>query len=140
MDRKRNIGKFLEIFFIRSLSTRSARLSEFDAGNMILFQIKVLGRNIKETTVARNFIKVNARPTFTWLRTIRRINRISLNMKIGNMLQRFSCICFLFKPPWFDSGNMLINCDVIFDIRFLLDIESSDHSKTELKNLIVSFI
>ena len=21
-------------------------------------------------------------------------------MKIGNMLQRFSCISFLFKPPW----------------------------------------
>ena len=24
-------------------------------------------------------------------------------MKIENMLQRFSCISFLFKPPWFDE-------------------------------------
>ena len=25
----------------------------------------------------------------------------SLNIKIENMLQRFSCISFLFKPPWY---------------------------------------
>ena len=38
--------------------------------------IKVFGRNIKETKVARYFIKVTARPSFTRLGVIRRINRI----------------------------------------------------------------
>ena len=36
----------------------SARLTEFDTGNVVSFQIKVSGRNIKETTLARYFIKV----------------------------------------------------------------------------------
>ena len=39
--------KFFEILFIGSFSTKSAIFSEFDAGNMILFQIKILGRNIR---------------------------------------------------------------------------------------------
>ena len=56
-----------------SFSTSSAKFSEFDAGNMILFQIKVL---IKETTLARYFIKVTARRNFKRLRVIRCINGI----------------------------------------------------------------
>ena len=66
----------MEILFIRFLPTSSAKFSEFDSGNMILFQIKIYGRNIKETTLARYFIKVTARPSFTQLRVIRRINRV----------------------------------------------------------------
>ena len=46
------------MLFIRSFTTSSARFSEFDDGNMILFQIKFFGRNIKETALARCFIKV----------------------------------------------------------------------------------
>ena len=42
----------------------------------ILFQIEVTTRNIKETTLARYFIKVTARPSFTQLRVIRPINRV----------------------------------------------------------------
>ena len=38
---------------------------------MILFQIKAFARNISETTLARYFIKVTARPSFTQLRVIR---------------------------------------------------------------------
>ena len=53
-----------------------AKFSEFNAGNVILFQIKVFGGNIKETTPARYFIKVTARPSFPRLRVIRQINRI----------------------------------------------------------------
>ena len=49
---------FLEKLFISSLSTSSAKLYEFDAGNVVLFQIKVFGRNIKETTLIGYFIKV----------------------------------------------------------------------------------
>ena len=56
-----------------SFSTSSAKFSEFDAWNMILFQIKVFGRNIKMTTLAKYFIKVTAWPGFTLLRDIRRI-------------------------------------------------------------------
>ena len=39
LDRKKNIN--------------SARFSKFDAGNMILFQIEVFVKNIKETALAR---------------------------------------------------------------------------------------
>ena len=39
------------MLFIRSFTITSARFSEFDDGNMILFQIKVFGRNIKETAL-----------------------------------------------------------------------------------------
>ena len=67
---------FLEILYISSFFTSSAKFSKFDAGNVILFQIKVFGRNIKETTPERYLTKLTARPTFTRLRVIRRINRI----------------------------------------------------------------
>ena len=42
----------------------------FYAGNVVLFQIKVNARNIKKATLARYFIKVTARPSFTPLRDI----------------------------------------------------------------------
>ena len=41
------------------------------AGNVILFQIKVSARNIKETALARYFVKVTVRPGFTRLRVIK---------------------------------------------------------------------
>ena len=66
----------MQILFISSFSTYSAKFSEFDAVNVILFQIKVFGRNTKGTRLARHFIKVTARPSFARLRVIRRINRI----------------------------------------------------------------
>ena len=53
------IGKFLEILFRSSFTISSARFSEFDARNVIAFQIKLFGGNIKETTLARYYIKVN---------------------------------------------------------------------------------
>ena len=37
---------------------------EFDARNAILFQIKVFGKKLKVTTLARFFTKVNAHPNF----------------------------------------------------------------------------
>ena len=51
--RERNIGKF--IFFVSSFTTSSASFGKFDIQNVILFQIKVFGRNIKETTLAKFF-------------------------------------------------------------------------------------
>ena len=59
-----------------SSAISSARFREFDAGNGILFQIKVFARNIKETTLERHFIKVITRPSFTQLKVIRRLNRV----------------------------------------------------------------
>ena len=59
-----------------SFSASSARLSGFDDGSVILFQIKDFARNIKKTTLARCFIKVTARPSFTRLRVIKQINRV----------------------------------------------------------------
>ena len=67
---------FLQILFRDSSSTSSAKFNKFDAGNVILLQIKVLARNIKETMLARYFVKVTARPSFTKLRVIRQINRV----------------------------------------------------------------
>ena len=64
----------LEIPFVSSFTVNSARFSEFDSQNVILFQIELFNRNIKEATLPRYFIKVIARPTFTRLR-VRRINK-----------------------------------------------------------------
>ena len=52
----------------------SAKFSKFDVKNVTLFQIKVFCRSIKETTraVAKYFIKVTARPSFTQLRVIKK--------------------------------------------------------------------
>ena len=59
---------------MRSFFISSGKLSEFDAGNVILLQIKVFGRNIKEATLPRYFIKVTARPSCMRLRAIGWIN------------------------------------------------------------------
>ena len=37
------LANFLEILFISSFLTSSAKFNKFDAGNVTLFQIKVLG-------------------------------------------------------------------------------------------------
>ena len=65
----------MEILFVSSFTASSARLSKFDSRSMILVLINVFGRNSKEITLARYFIKV-AWPSFTGLRVIRRINRV----------------------------------------------------------------
>ena len=44
---------FFEIFFIRSFTTTPARVSEINSRDVILFQIRVSSRNIKEATLAR---------------------------------------------------------------------------------------
>ena len=59
------------MLFESSFTTSFARFSEFDSRNVILLQIKLFGRNIKETTLASYFIKVTARPSFTRFRVIR---------------------------------------------------------------------
>ena len=51
-------------------TTSSARFSEFDCLKVILLQIKVFDRNIKETTQETYFIKVTTHLTFTRLRVI----------------------------------------------------------------------
>ena len=52
-DRKRNIRFILMILIVSSFTTNSERFSEFDGQNMILFQIKIFGRNIEEIKLAR---------------------------------------------------------------------------------------
>ena len=60
---------------MNSFSTSSAKFSEFDAGNLILFQINFFGRTIKDTTLARHLLQVPARLSLTRLRDVRQINR-----------------------------------------------------------------
>ena len=55
---------FLEILLVSLFTTSSARFSEFDSRKIILFQIKVFGRNIKKTKLAKYFIKLTACPSF----------------------------------------------------------------------------
>ena len=57
--------------FIGLCTNSCARFSAFYGGDVVLFQIKVNARNIKETSLARHFIKVTARPSFTRLRDIK---------------------------------------------------------------------
>ena len=64
----------MKILFVSSFATSSASFSKLDS-RMFLFQIKVFGRNIRETTQPRYFIKVTACPSFTQLRVIRQINQ-----------------------------------------------------------------
>ena len=44
---------FWRYSFISSFFTSSAKFSKIDGGNVILFQIKDFGINIKETTLAK---------------------------------------------------------------------------------------
>ena len=62
---------FLEILLVSSFTTSSARFTECDSKNVIFFQIKVFDRNVKETTLARYFIRLTARPSFMRLRAFR---------------------------------------------------------------------
>ena len=73
----RILANFSEILFTSSFFIISVKLSIFDAGNEILFQIKVLSKNIKETKLAQLYAL-----SFTQLRVIRRINRIHCVTKI----------------------------------------------------------
>ena len=62
------------MFFVL-LITNSGRLSEFDVGKIILFQIKVFSGKSNYTARARYVITINARCCFKQLRIVRRINR-----------------------------------------------------------------
>ena len=94
----------MEILFVSSFNTSSERFSKFDIRNVVLLKIKVSPTNIKETTLARYFIKLTVHLSFTQLRVIRRINRVSSsNIKMENSLWKFSFISFLFKPSWPNS-------------------------------------
>ena len=53
--------KGILVIFLEMLTTSSARFSESDIRNVILFQIKIFGRNIKDTTLASYLIKVTER-------------------------------------------------------------------------------
>ena len=56
------------MLFISSFTTSCARFTKFYPRNVILFQIKVKATNIKETTLARHFMKVTSGPSFRRLR------------------------------------------------------------------------
>ena len=73
---KGTLVNFLEILFISPFTTSSARFTEYDTRNVVSSQIKVSGRNIKETTLAKYFIKVTASLSFTRLRITREINTV----------------------------------------------------------------
>ena len=92
-NRRRNIGYFFCRYCSQAYSPPAAAdsgFSVFYAWNLFLFQIKVNAENIKETNCAAQFYVIK--------RHLMK-KQSSLNMKIENMLQRFSCISFLFKPP-----------------------------------------
>ena len=55
------------MLFRGSFTTSPARFSKFDAGTVILFEIKVFARKIKEIMLGMYFIKV---------RVIRQTNRV----------------------------------------------------------------
>ena len=67
---------FWEILFLSSFTISSGKFSKFDASNAILFQVKVFGKIIKETTLASNYTKVISRPSFTRLGVIKQINKV----------------------------------------------------------------
>ena len=71
MDRKNKTGiYFLGDTLHKLIFDQLCKISRFDAGNVILFQFKVFGGNIKETTLVGYFMKVTTRPSFTQLRIL----------------------------------------------------------------------
>ena len=50
-------------------------------------------------------------------------------MKTENMLQRFSCISFLFKPPWVNKHRSSVNSDLknIHSYRAIIQCTSVEH-------------
>ena len=97
-----------EVFCEKCILRNFAKFSKFDSRYVILFQIKVFGRNIKGATLTRYFVNVTASPSYTWLRVI-----------MENIWQRFSYISFLFKLPWsvlFFFTQSLSWLSIIFNI------------------------
>ena len=82
-----------------SFSTNSAEFSESDAGNVILLQIKVFSRNIKEAKLARYFTKVTARPSFARLRVIRRKKMQFIKYQNGKYVTKVQLYLLLFIFP-----------------------------------------
>ena len=115
---KRILVIFLEILFVSSFTTSSARFSKFDIRNVILFQIKFFGRNIKETTLARYFKR------FTKLTTIFTV--------IANVLFTF----YLVKRVAYSMlGQLLI--DFIWD-RITINVAIGLHWKVGLPSRATS--
>ena len=134
---------FLEILFISSFLISSAKFSKLDAGNVILFQIKVFGTNIKKTALARYFIKVTARPSFTRLCVITQIKRIhkrrgwstySTNTEIRLIkFQQKKFSNYLYTLPWKykntrnNYSNMFIVLGALKSLLcFPLDVDVND--------------
>ena len=74
-DRKRNIGKFFGDTLLQAHLRPPLQDSVNLKQNLVLFQIKFFGRNMKESVLGRYFIKVTACSSFMQLR-VSRINRI----------------------------------------------------------------
>ena len=58
------INQILQIVSLSSFFTGFGRFKEFDTENVVLFAIKVFGRESKETAPVRHFIKVTTRASF----------------------------------------------------------------------------
>ena len=98
---------FLSIFFIDSFTTSPARSSKSDDGNVILFQIKDFAKNIKETTLT--FPKRKCAPKFYAIKSYQANKQSSLNMKMENMLQRFSYLLLIFTSLFLSYRNQSID-------------------------------
>ena len=61
----------MEIAFFCGFGTSPASFRKFDARNAIILQLKGFCRKLKVTTLAKPFIKVNARPIFALSKTIK---------------------------------------------------------------------
>ena len=74
-NRKRNIDSFFVDTVHKFIYHPLCKIQQVLC-QVILFQIKLNARNIKETKLAKHFIKVTAHSSFTRLRGIKRINRV----------------------------------------------------------------
>ena len=75
----------------------------------MLFWIKFFSRNIKETTLARCFTKVTARPSFTRLRVIRRIKYLN---------GQYLAVIHLYLLLTWTSSNRLCCCSFLYRTSF----------------------
>ena len=125
----------MEVVFPGACTTSSKRFCKFDAKNLTLFQIKLFGKKIKEKTPAMYLIKGTAHSSFTWVKTIMRINRFDMlnGKKITNkfsfnsltlfwtsLIHYFEKYCyFLYLSFVFSEGILRPNIwDQMFKIMF----------------------
>ena len=97
------------MLFRGSFSTNSAKFCKSDA---VKFWLEILKRLRQQV-----FHKSNCGRQFYAIQSHQTNKQSSMNIKIESMLQRFSCISYLLKPPWLQKRLFYVKLsDLAYEI------------------------